>query len=162
MLAAFAGVKTAALVIAGVATFGAGFIAAEVYENFAPWGSGAKLDRLNAGLPRKLGDAALAGRLAQREDDGRVVEQWRGRLADCEAGGRRTSEAEAAERDTIRRASTGSRDAAYRLGRASCRAESGNANTSTGDSVSTTADWLRDDEDLRAILAPAGRAPSPD
>ncbi len=153
----FAGVKTAALVIAGVATFGAGFAAAELYENYAPWGIGARLTKLTNALPRKLDDARAAGAKAQLERDRPIVAEWRGRLATCEADALKTSEQLARQLEAARHTQSASRDAAYRLGAASCKGAR-NATTSASPS-GPVPDSLPDDEDLRSILGGAAYAP---
>lgn len=156
----FAGVKTAALVIAGVATFGAGFAAAELYENYAPWGIGARLTRLTNSLPRKLATARAEGYEVQKKADEIVLEKWRGRLTQCESDARTTSETVAEGLDRAIHRSATSRDAAYRLGLASCRAESrDDKKTGTTDGTSSPAGGVRDDEELRSILAGAAYAP---
>jgi len=155
----FAGVKTAALVIAGVATFGAGFAAAELYENYAPWGIGARLTKLTNALPRKLDDARAAGAKAQLERDRPIVAEWRGRLATCEATARTASETETQRLEAAIRTTSASRDAAYRLGLASCRAEKRDE-PKTGTTPGTVPPGgLPDDTELRSILGGAAYAP---
>lgn len=155
----FAGVKTAALVIAGVATFGAGFTAAELYENYAPWGIGARLTKLTNALPRKLDDARAAGVKAQLERDRPIVAEWRGRLEVCETSARTTSEQLARQLEAARLTTTASRDAAYRFGAASCKGARNATNTPSADPGTPVPGSLPDDTELRSILGGAAYAP---
>ena len=157
----FAGVKTAALVIAGVATFGAGFAAAELYENYAPWGIGARLTKLTNSLPRKLDDARAAGAKAQLDRDRPIVDQWGGRREVCESGARTTSEQLARQLEAARLTTTASRDAAYRLGAASCKGARNATNPPSANPGTPVPGGLPDDEDLRSILGGAAYAPGP-
>lgn len=143
--------KMIGIALAAAATFGTGFAAAEIYENYAPWGLGPKLERLRNSLPKRDAERYSAGAREQHAKDVRVVEEeWRPALTACESK-RLTGSASAAQRmDQEITASRQTSSAAYRLGLASCK---GKNNASSASSATRPTDVLSDsDTDLGSIV----------
>lgn len=162
ILAAKAAGKLLPILIGVGLTFGSGFAAAELCERKLPWGLGHRLERLQDAVDRKVVAALRQGHTEQLAYDVNIVStSWRPALAQCQSERLRASQSEAAYLDEIRAAGTTSRDAAYRLGAASCRGSTRNAGTSPGTRSSAPPVGVRDDIDLRDTIAGAAyRAPA--
>jgi hypothetical protein len=149
-------------IIAAIVVFGAGVTTAELNERKMPWGLGHRLEKLQNSVAAQVTAAQRQGHTEQLAYDVNIVNtSWRPALAQCQSEKLATSQDEAGYLDEIRAAGSASRDAAYRLGAASCRGGK-NASTRTGQRGGTTAVGLRnDDVDLRDTLAGAAyRAPT--
>jgi hypothetical protein len=160
MAAKAAGKLMPALVGIGL-TFAAGFGAAEMYERKLPWGLGHRLEKLQNSVDQKVVAALKQGHTEQLAYDTHIIDtSWRPALRQCQSEKLAASQNEADYLDEIKAAGAASRDAAYRLGAASCKGAQ-HASTSTGGRSSAPAQRLRDDVDLRDTLAGAAyRAPT--
>lgn len=143
--------------LAGVGVAAAlGAAGAEIYEHTVPWGLGPKMERLRDSIPGKVAKAHSEGLRDQLEADRESFRKWDTALGQCNKLRKEESEAAAVQLTAAKKTFTSSRTAAYELGRASC----GVPDAKPPPGVSPSAVGVRNNEDLRTILAPAAYAPA--
>ena len=147
--------KFAGAAIAAAVVFGSGVAATLTWEHKSPWGLAHKLESLRDSLPHEREVAFTRGSLAQREIDQASFNKWAEALRACESKAESESARLASNLDLRDLQAARSREAAFKLGKASCEKSSpSGASAPVG---------MRDgqDDDLADILGAAADAPRP-